>query len=103
MNLVIELLGNVMVSSGIIGGTLLVVKRFRRKRVDDGSLPWSIYQTVGDQYNRVTGFKCPKCCNMRSNHKQYPICLCEDYHTDHFHFKCNDCGHKNILRTADDK
>ncbi len=63
-----------------------------------GTLPWSIYGAHGSQY----GFRCPKCINVAKNKKQYPICTCDDYPREHYHFKCGDCRYTNILRTADD-
>lgn len=64
----------------------------------EGTLPWSIYSSNAPN----DGFRCPKCINRARNKKQYPICKCDMYPREHYHFKCKDCHYTNILRTADD-
>lgn len=96
----------------ILGGTtafngalIIMGKRLQKEKSSNcpyGSIPWSIYHS-GYAYGVNYGFQCPKCINRDKNKEQYPICECEDFPREHFHFKCGDCGFKAILRTADDK
>jgi hypothetical protein len=102
MSIILELVSNLMVGAGAVGGTLFLKKKLKKisESCPFGTLPWSIYQKSSSG-NR--GFRCPKCININKNTVQPPICTCDEYHREHFHYKCGDCGYTNILRTADDK
>ncbi len=96
-----------LIEGAVIGITTLsmtkgLCKKAFRKKVDDGTLKWLWGNYAGWGHLAEYGFRCPKCCAYRNN-KAYYICLCAEYHKEHFHFRCNDCGYTNIMRTADDK
>lgn len=57
-----------------------------------GAYPWL--------WKKTHGFKCPKCSYYSK--KQPPICSCEEYPREHYHWECEDCDYKCIMRTYDD-
>lgn len=85
-------------SSTFLWAFISIKRKLQRSKEPDknGVLPFSIYD------RSKGGFFCVKCLNVGKNKKQYPICSCPEYHREHFHFKCNDCGFSALLKTADD-
>jgi hypothetical protein len=101
MSLLELALENVALVSGVIGVSY-ITKRFKAKPKlydpKDNTMAWS--WTVG---KTCQGFACIKCNGFGKNDVQTPICSCEEYIKEHFHFECNDFHYKSIMRTADDK
>lgn len=97
-----QLVLDALASGAVTFGLLSARSHFRRRQTDPnrwGAIPWT-YRRSG---NGTWGFYCPKCININKNATQMPHCSCEQYHKDHFHFKCGDCGYQAIMRTADDR
>ncbi len=118
MNLLLELVSNAVVTGTVVGGVLLARVRNRAKKTEVcpfGSIPWSSsvmeYGTEPmskerDKWGshiRIQGIKCPKCKHHRTNNNLSKYCECELYMKEHYHFECNSCGYKAIMRTADDE
>jgi hypothetical protein len=101
MSLLLELIMDAGISSAVTAGLLEARKRFRSKRFSPnawGAVPW----LGGWKGSDFWAFYCPKCINRHKNKGQPQHCKCDEYHKDHFHFKCGDCGYETIMRTADD-
>lgn len=101
MTILIELLANAITTLGVYGGAAWAYKHYwpRRKRNITGIYTWK------NLYRDANTFHCPKClCNTSAG--QPPLCFYEEYHYEHFHFKCNSppysCGYTCIVRTVDD-
>jgi hypothetical protein len=84
--------------------------------IEDSSISWAW------DYKRE-GFNCPKCkftsyydklsavdntvkqkkprATKKKSSGHLPYCECPEYHDEHFHFKCKECGFAAIMRTAD--
>jgi hypothetical protein len=94
--MIVEMLegATIAISTLFIGKRALLALK-KKPRYDDGILSWSIYQRAP---NGNLGFRCPKCINISKNIAQPAICSCFEYHKEHYHFKCNDCGYTNIMR-----
>src|SRR5258708_37294727 len=99
--MILQLIESALVGGAAASGALLVIKNKLNSRTyiskHDGTLSWSIYQICSKTDH--WGFRCPKCDNIYQNPEHGPLCQCMEYHREHFHFKCNDCGYQNILRT----
>lgn len=105
MSLAIELIANAATTLSLGGGFWLFKWwRFNNKRARN------LHQKLEGVYlwedtNEGCSFQCPKCeCKIQG---QPPICSCEEYHSEHFHFKCEgkplySCGYSCIIRTKDD-
>lgn len=103
MSLLFELIMDAGLSSAVTVGVMAARKRFSKKRFAPdvwGAVPW-----LGGWWrnNDFWSFYCPKCVNCHKNKVQMPHCTCDEYHKDHYHFKCGDCGYETLMRTADDK
>jgi len=96
--MLMQLIEGALVGAGVLHGMTLARKKLSSVKKDDGTMNWAWYNQFCHQ-----GFYCPKCSNVNSNKKQPTICSCEEYHKEHFHFKCNTCSYTNIMRTFDDK
>jgi hypothetical protein len=88
----------------LFGGTLLAVLRKvslqRKKECPFKSLSWDIRYL--NQRNNPC-FACPKCdWGTYEYNVTQKLCDCPEFPREHFHFKCCNCGYKNILRTKDD-
>lgn len=46
------------------------------------------------------GICCPKCDNVFSL-KENKLCACETHPSEHFHFQCDVCEYKGLMRTKD--
>lgn len=56
----------------------------------------------------AAGLRCPKCLNIHVTTSEAAkamrrICDCPRYAKLHFHFKCDACGFKALMRAADDE
>lgn len=93
-----ELIANAIVTTSVVGSAMLFRHKLTKKKLDpsDTSMAWAWSGTLTDY-----GYRCPKCTHQKDNSKQPPICECEHYHTEHYHFKCSACKYTSIMRTAD--
>ena len=114
MSLAIELVSNAATTLSLGGGLWFLHTKHKHKPIPKsrpnitGVYAWKEIHQGGIQ------FKCPKCeytltwLDAFSKQGAPPICACEEYHYEHFHFQCigdpkYHCGYKCIVRTADDK
>ena len=72
-----------------------------KERVDDGSIPYEWKKIELADGGSVHGYRCPKCPQVMSHALEF--CECTDYYKGHFHFQCNRCKIKCIMRTKDNK
>src|SRR5258708_28500819 len=72
-----------------------------KKQDDPHSVPW-LYVDYKVDKKRYYGFKCPKCHHLNKWTQQMPLCECFDFPREHFHYECDGCRFKTIMRTADD-
>ena len=103
MSILIEVIANATTTLGLCGGFFGLKKIYNAKTKPKmnmlGIYPWK-------PMNEGDHFRCPKCEYRVKG--QPPICSCQDYHYDHFHFKCYTaysnccCGYSCIVRTKDD-
>jgi hypothetical protein len=95
---------------GVVGGGFLFVfvdmfssKKKKKRVINKDSLnayPFLWYTHPSD--SRMNGFWCPKCNISHTNQEPFKICEDEEYPREHFHFECNACGYKSLMRTVDD-
>jgi hypothetical protein len=88
-------------------GTYKIYQSFRTKYIKSSepdtkanTIPYAWYESsCGMQF----GFACIKCGSCDVNRSLFPICECEEYIKEHFHFMCRGCKFKAVMRTADDR
>lgn len=108
--MLIQLIADTVATIGILGGTQLTYKKYWSKKHRPNIT--GIY-TWKEMHRGGVKFRCPKCqyqpkwSNAFSKEGSLPICLCEEYHYEHFHFQCigdpkYHCGFTCIVRSADD-
>ncbi len=97
MSIVLEIIGTAISTCGTTIGALALKRKLMKVQPDvHGALPWLWKRDKG-------GIYCIKCWNTDKNKRQPPICECLEYPDLHFHFECQDCGFKSLMRTADNK
>lgn len=93
--MILEIICAACAGSGTVIGlitTFIELKEAHPLKDQLGAYPWL--------WENNAGFTCPKC--GYPSKRQPPICSCEEYPREHFHWKCVDCEYKCIMRTYDD-
>lgn len=89
--------------AALIGGKVGHFFGKRKKKVvrpDDGSIAYSWKKHSTTTRESVWGFACPKCPRVQGENR-LKFCDCMEYSEGHFHFECNACGFKAIMRSKD--
>lgn len=97
--MLLELLADIgILAGGFAGGILL--PRLGKNTKPIGVPPDGIYDWFWSKDHNA--FYCPKCGDISNKAgNQPPHCECEVYYQEHFHFQCNACKVKLIMKTAD--
>lgn len=103
MSILIEIIANGITTLGVCSG-LFGLNKIYKYKIKPKMNMLGIYSW--DEMHDDAHFHCPKCEFPVSD--QPKICSCQDYHYEHFHFKCfsassNECcEYSCIIRTKDD-